>query len=35
VDKVLKQMRENSTEPGRELVPTRLVVRESTAALKR
>ncbi|KNC19626.1 LacI family transcriptional regulator [Arthrobacter sp. RIT-PI-e] len=30
VDKVLKQMRENSTEPGRELVPTRLVVREST-----
>lgn len=33
VDKVLKQMRENSTEPGRELVPTRLVVRESTAAL--
>ncbi|WP_258058817.1 LacI family DNA-binding transcriptional regulator [Arthrobacter sp. B1805] len=32
VDKVLKQMRDNSTEPGRELVPTRLVVRESTSA---
>jgi DNA-binding LacI/PurR family transcriptional regulator len=32
VDKVLRQMRENSTEPGRELVPTRLVVRESTVA---
>ncbi|QTE30077.1 LacI family DNA-binding transcriptional regulator [Pengzhenrongella sicca] len=31
VDKALKQMRENSTEPGRELVPTRLIVRESTA----
>lgn len=30
VDKVLKQIRDNSTEPGRELVPTRLVVREST-----
>lgn len=32
VDKVLKQMRENSTTPGIELVPTRLVVRQSTAA---
>ena len=32
VDKVLKQMVENSTEPGCELVPTRLVLRQSTAA---
>lgn len=31
VDKVLKQMRENSTQPGCDLVPTRLVVRSSTA----
>lgn len=35
VDKVLKQIRENSTEPGLELVPTRLVVRESTTQVPR